>query len=218
MSKFWLTTLARFEQNHVLTAYPRSERQRGGDGVGRFLCFYKEDVGTTDAKEGEAVVVIWGKDPKYYTTQVLKLLKRLADLDGVVLHSTLPAPGNKVLPQGVKTHGHLNPEEWQELLRGATHMLGLGDPLLGPSGIDAIAQGCVLINPKYRKPKRGWMSQHGFVEEFVEDHYHCTVDLEDWDEVEGCLRRKRVSRGLIPQEFTKDAYSKRVEDIFRSLL
>ena len=186
--------------------------------MGRFLGFYKEGVETTGAKEGEVVVVIWGKDPKYYTAPVLKLLKRLADLDGVELHSTLPAPGNKVLPPGVKTHGHLRPEEWQALLRGATHMLGLGDPLLGPSGIDAIAQGCVLINPKYTKPKRGWMSQHGFVEEFVDDDYHCTVDLGDFDEVEGCLRRKRVKRGLIPPEFTKDLYSRRVEDIFGILL
>ena len=118
-----------------------------------------------------AVVVIWGKDAKYYTQRVLRLLGLLAKLDWVELHSTLQGPANKVLPAGVQTHGHLKPEEWQDLLRSSTHMLGLGDPLLGPSGVEAVQQGCVLVNPKYDKPKRGWKSQHGYVEEFVDQAY-----------------------------------------------
>ena len=28
----------------------------------------------------------------------------------------------------------------------------MGDPLLGPSAIDAIAMGCMFINPLYAKP------------------------------------------------------------------
>jgi len=44
---------------------------------------------------------------------------------------------------------------------------GLGDPLLGPSAIEAAAAGVMFINPVYRRPKRGYHSQHQFVGEQV---------------------------------------------------
>ena len=35
---------------------------------------------------------------------------------------------------------------------GVVLIVGMGDPLLGPSAIDAIAMGCMFINPLYTKP------------------------------------------------------------------
>ncbi|GMH94711.1 hypothetical protein TL16_g12982 [Triparma laevis f. inornata] len=188
------------KDTNVLTAYPRSGNQRGGDGVGRFLGFYKDEV-----------------DPKYYTPSVLTLLRKLNELENVVLHSTLPVPANKALPDGVVTHGHLKPEEWKALLEGATHMLGLGDPLLGPSGLDAIEAGCILVNPIYRAPKRGWMSQHGFIEEFV-DSRSCQVDLLDFEQVSECILKRRSPGPIVPKEFGKREYFARVKEIFDPLL
>lgn len=209
----------------MLTAYPRSRNQRGGDGVGRFLGFYKDEVisrvnnrgGGENANNSNNVVVIWGKDPKYYTPSVLTLLRKLNELENVVLHSTLPAPANKALPDGVVTHGHLKPEEWKALLVGATHMLGLGDPLLGPSGLDAIEAGCILVNPIYKAPKRGWMSQHGFIEEFV-DSRSCQVDLLDFEQVSECILKRRSPGPIVPKEFGKREYFARVNEIFDPLL
>ena len=156
-------------------------------------------------------------DPKYYTPNVLTLLRKLNDLDGVVLHSTLPAPANIVLPSGIVTHGHLKPEQWKELLESATHMLGLGDPLLGPSGLDAIEAGCLLVNPIYRTPKRGWMSQHGFIEEYAPE-YSCEVDLGDFEQVKECILNQRSPGPKVPEEFGKQQYFARVKDIFDPVL
>ena len=207
-----------FPMENVLTAYPPPKRYPR-EGVGRFLGFYKPppDQRRRGPSDSAAVVVIWGKDPKYYTAQVLKLLAHLSSLPSVTLHSTVSS-SLAGLPSSVVTHGHLQESEWMALLHGATHVLGLGDPLLGPTGLDAIYSGCVLINPSYKKPKRGWMSQQGYIEEYVDERYSCTVNLADFEAVEVCIKEKRVDAGHVPKEYMKNEYRQRVNDIFGPFL
>ena len=49
-------------------------------------------------------------------------------------------------------HGHLSGDEWRALLLRSKFVLGLGNPLVGPSAVDAIVAGCVYINPAYAAP------------------------------------------------------------------
>lgn len=47
---------------------------------------------------------------------------------------------------------------------------GLGDPLLGPSAIEAVASGVMFINPEYDTPKQDiYHSQHPFLKNQVCD-------------------------------------------------
>ena len=40
------------------------------------------------------------------------------------------------------------------MLHSATFIIGFGDPILGPTLIDALSAGCVFINPIYAKPHK----------------------------------------------------------------
>lgn len=47
---------------------------------------------------------------------------------------------------------------------GPINQLGLGNPLVGPSAVDAVVAGCVYINPTYKRPTKDvYWSQHPFV-------------------------------------------------------
>ena len=47
-------------------------------------------------------------------------------------------------------------------------MIGLGNPLVGPSAVDAVVAGCVYINPVYDQPvKEEYWSQHPYLEQQV---------------------------------------------------
>ena len=50
--------------------------------------------------------------------------------------------------------GHLSQEGWHALLRESAFVLGLGDPVLGPTPIEALAAGCVYLNPVYPAPRQ----------------------------------------------------------------
>ena len=52
------------------------------------------------------------------------------------LHSTLKTAAVK--HRAITYHGHQTPASWAALLAGSKFMLGLGDPLLGPSAVDAV--------------------------------------------------------------------------------
>ena len=55
----------------------------------------------------------------------------------------------------------------------------MGDPLLGPTGIDAVVHGNVLINPVYREAKkRYYHSQHPIIEEWMDKDYVCDIHME----------------------------------------
>lgn len=45
----------------------------------------------------------------------------------------------------VKWHGSLSSKEWKALLKESKFLIGLGDPLLGPSAIEAISAGSISM-------------------------------------------------------------------------
>ena len=131
------------------------------------------------------------------------------------LHSTLKtAP---VKHRAIAYHGHQTPASWAGLLAGSKFMLGLGDPLLGPSAVDAVVAGCMYINPIYDRPvKEIYASQHPYMVDHVGEPYVCSARLRDLDAVRACVR-KALGQSLppmIPRDFTLDAYLDRLRKIF----
>lgn len=119
-------------------------------------------------------------------------------------------------------HGHLGPEEWQALLGGARFLLGLGDPLAGPSAVDALAAGAAFLCPEYASPKETYFhSQHPFLEAVVGPPYTCSYAWERSESLLACARAALDAPPLppfIPRALTEAAYAKRVCDIFSPAL
>lgn len=156
--------------------------------------------------------VIWGKDPKHYANRE-KLLQALSY--EVELHSTAT---RKVIQQSrIVWHGHQTVESWMKLLGQSKFLLGLGDPLLGPSAIDAVSMGCVFINPVYSSPVRQiHHTQHDYASNKVGLPYVCNANLDDYKDVMKCIEYalKNDLKPFIPIDFQYDAYLERVRTIF----
>ncbi|CAM9824588.1 unnamed protein product, partial [Heterosigma akashiwo] len=118
--------------------------------------------------------VLWGKNAKYLKVNGKEaVIRAVADL--CELHTTIP---EKDLPAGLRgalvVHQHLDPNGWHSLLAESKFLLGLEDPLLGPSAVDAVSNGCMFINPVYSKPKLDfYTSQHPYIADTVGEPYVC---------------------------------------------
>ncbi len=96
-------------------------------------------------------------------------------------------------------------------------MLGLGNPLVGPSAVDAVVAGCVYVNPLYADPvKTHYRSQHPYLAAAVGAPHVCSAPLSSPTAVADCVRRALAApvAPLIPAELTEESYSARVEAIF----
>ena len=163
--------------------------------------------------------VIWGKEAKHYRGREAALL---AVAEVATLHSTLPRPPSpKLRGADIVWHGHLEKPEWRRLLRESKFLLGLGDPLLGPSAVDAVAAGCAYIDPVYAAAKQGvYWSQHPFLRT-APPPYYCAAALDDPKQFAACARNASDGADLppfLPPELTRAAHRRRVAAIFAPFL
>jgi len=186
----------------------------------RFLGYYIDDVVVDNAialtKENRGV--IWGKDPKYFKgkEKILKKIASICPLVSTASRSALPSHPN------ITSVGHQSPQQWQMLLAKSKFLVGLGDPLVGPSAIDSVVAGAMYLNPHYHpsKPKLGhYSSQHPFIEKSVPSHV-CgfRLDMSD-NSLEKCVvRALAVSLSpQIPKELTKSQYMQRLQRIIEGV-
>ena len=112
--------------------------------------------------------------------------------------------------------GHQTRDAWRKLLQESKFLVGLGDPLLGPSAIDAITAGCMFINPTYTKPKKGRMNQHPYAADHVGGPYVCNYRFGDSAALLKCIQQALQTdlKPLSLPEFEREAYFKRVAQIF----
>lgn len=98
-------------------------------------------------------------------------------------------------------------------------MIGLGNPILGPSAIDAVSMGCVFLNPLYDKPVEHngllFASQHPFAEKMGAP-YVCNYRQGNVLSLKQCVQTamKTTLPARIPAEFTLEAHLLRVKEIF----
>mmetsp|Transcript_11887 Transcript_11887/g.17716 ORF Transcript_11887/g.17716 Transcript_11887/m.17716 type:complete len:422 (-) Transcript_11887:63-1328(-) len=192
--------------SHHLTAYPVNP-------TNTFLGYFieqKEDKPLSLKKMDRGVV--WGKDSKYYHNRKDMLLKMASKCEIV---STAP---ESALPKhpNITSIGHLKPEDWIELLETSKFLVGLGDPLVGPSAIDAISSGAMYINPTFKTPKLAYYkSQHPFAKTSVPESV-CDFNIEgSSSELLACIDRALKSKlsPRVPKELMLPSYMKRLREI-----
>jgi len=200
-------------------------------GWNTFLGFMlPEQPGAVAQKKRQGVV--WGKDARYFRGDAAAAVATLASV--CELHTTVSDargfhPG--LLPPGVINHGAMEPAAWRALLRESSFVLGLGDPVSGPTALEALAEGCVYLNPRYSPPRLvnnvpdlAIDSQHPYAARIGPPFVH-TIDLSDrdgltrvveasFDTASRLADRAALDAGLAP--FTRDRYIERLRTLIAS--
>jgi len=169
----------------------------------------------------KGMVLVLGKEPKYFTPAVRRALDAVAKLDGVKLVATVPREKARGLPPSVENRGLLDAKAYASLLGEAQVALGLGDPVLGPGALDALEHGCAVVQVKYAKPRverwvnprLPWRTQHDFVDA-VGAPWVASVSLEEYpDAVRRALDAvaREAPRSRLPAEYSDAALLGRVE-------
>ncbi|KAM4602170.1 alpha-1,6-mannosylglycoprotein 6-beta-N-acetylglucosaminyltransferase A [Polymixia lowei] len=142
------------------------------------------------------------------------------------VHGTVHGTSTVHLPSYVKNHGILSGRDLQFLLRETKLFVGLSFPYEGPAPLEAIANGCAFLNPKFNPPKsskntdffkgkptlRELTSQHPYAEVYIGQPHVWTVDIENPAEVERALRSilSQKIEPYLPYEFTCEGMLQRV--------
>lgn len=205
--------------NRILTAF--------GSPWNSFLGYFITDNNIDESIQGERNInnahnlastkkdqgVIWGKDVRHFE-QRISMLEYAASLSP--LYSTV----NTEVFQHNNVHwlGHQSSVKWKQLLLESKFLIGLGDPLLGPSAIDAIGLGCMYINPLIPKDFQGrlFTSQHPYAVDNIGDPYVCSFEINSREQLKSCIDKALSSnlKPFIPRDFTLQAHIDRVKHIF----
>ena len=105
--------------------------------------------------------VIWGKEQKYFVPHIdaLRKLSETVQLVATVDASRMLSGGGDshmrdLFASSIRNVGHLSQEGWRNLLQESAFVLGLGDPVIGPTPIEGLAAGCAYLNPVYPSPRQ----------------------------------------------------------------
>ncbi|KAM3851358.1 alpha-1,6-mannosylglycoprotein 6-beta-N-acetylglucosaminyltransferase A isoform 1-T7 [Vipera latastei] len=142
------------------------------------------------------------------------------------VHGTVHGTSTVHMPSYVKNHGILSGRDLQFLLRGTKLFVGLGFPYEGPAPLEAIANGCAFLNPKFNPPKsskntdffkgkptlRELTSQHPYAEVYIGKPHVWTVNINDLSEVEKALKAilSQKIEPYLPFEFTCEGMLQRM--------
>ncbi|KAM5153309.1 alpha-1,6-mannosylglycoprotein 6-beta-N-acetylglucosaminyltransferase A [Mantella aurantiaca] len=142
------------------------------------------------------------------------------------IHGTVHEKGTVHMPNYVKNHGILSGRELQFLLRETKLFVGLGFPYEGPAPLEAIANGCAFLNPKFDPPKssrntdffkgkptlRELTSQHPYAEVYIGKPHVWTVNINNPEEVEKAVKAilNQKNEPYLPYEFTCEGMLQRV--------
>ena len=184
------------------------------------------------------IAVIYGKERSYIdflkeNRHVLKIVSEYLEI-----HTTMKEmPENLGFP--VVNHGVLAYDKLLELLSESLLFVGLGFPFNGPGPLDAIAEGCIFLQPRFSEGKNRWTddffkgkptsltyhSQHPYLEQFVGDPWVHTVDYANESVVrilvENIFKQHLSSSksvGFMPHEFTAAGFLERVGVLVENLV
>uniref|UniRef100_A0A4W6BJ14 alpha-1,6-mannosyl-glycoprotein 6-beta-N-acetylglucosaminyltransferase n=1 Tax=Lates calcarifer TaxID=8187 RepID=A0A4W6BJ14_LATCA len=164
-----------------------------------FLGFVSEEAARAEVREEELepetyrkdrIAVVYGKQDYMWQgkSEYVEVIS-----EELETHATVYQPPGHTsnLPSFVRNHGLLTQEHFLRLLRRAKVFVGLGFPYEGPAPIEAIALGCVFLQPQFDPPHssdnndfykgkpttRQISSQHPYAEEFIGKPHVWTVDM-----------------------------------------
>jgi hypothetical protein len=197
-----------------LTVPPQRFLTAFGSADNTFLGYIMRNHSAAGKAVKQQQGVIWGKDVKHFVgaENALKAIAR-----DVRLVSTATTP--VFTHSNIQWLGHQTAQSWLQLLSQSRFMVGLGNPILGPSAIDAISVGCMFLNPVYAKPvsHNGYVytSQHPYAEK-IGPPYVCNYAQHSESQLRACIE-KALSTELqpwVPADFTLEAHIARVKRIF----
>uniref|UniRef100_A0A4W5KFG8 alpha-1,6-mannosyl-glycoprotein 6-beta-N-acetylglucosaminyltransferase n=1 Tax=Hucho hucho TaxID=62062 RepID=A0A4W5KFG8_9TELE len=145
------------------------------------------------------------------------------EVHGTVYYETQRPPE---VPAYVKNHGLLPQHELQTLLRKAKLFIGFGFPYEGPAPLEAIANGCIYLQPKFHPPhsslnheffrgkptSREVSSQHPYAEQYIGRPHVMTVDYNNSQEFDTAIREIMSTKvePYLPYEYTCEGMLERV--------
>ncbi|XP_060774627.1 alpha-1,6-mannosylglycoprotein 6-beta-N-acetylglucosaminyltransferase B-like [Neoarius graeffei] len=198
-----------------------------------FMGFVSEELNETEKhniqqNKVKNMAVAYGKEASMWKVRqgkekFLEILHRYMEVHGTVYYETQRPPE---VPAFVKNHGLLPQQDLQQLLRKAKLFIGFGFPYEGPAPLEAIANGCIFLQPKFHPPhsslnheffrgkptSREVSSQHPYAEQYIGRPHVMTVDYNNSEEFETAVReimRMKVDPYL-PYEYTCEGMLERV--------
>lgn len=193
-----------------------------------FLGFVVEPVAMAEGSQKKNQAVLYGKE-SYYAYGKTDYLNTLGEM--IELHSTFKDRGRS-LPAHVVNHGVLPSKNLKQLLSESKMFVGLGFPYDGPGPLEALAAGCVFLQPSFSPPhskkttiflsgkptSRELHSQVPYLQHFVGEPYVYTLDLGDREAVKEVVHKVMTNHSLspyIPHEFTQNGMMERVGTYLR---
>ncbi|XP_075133520.1 alpha-1,6-mannosylglycoprotein 6-beta-N-acetylglucosaminyltransferase B [Leptodactylus fuscus] len=197
-----------------------------------FMGFVTDELNETERQQVAQnkvrnMAVVYGKEAAMWKLQgkekFLAVLHRHMEVHGTVYFETQRPPE---VPAFVKNHGLLPQQDLQQLLKKAKLFIGFGFPYEGPAPLEAVANGCVFLQPRFNPPhsslnheffrgkptSREVSSQHPYMEMTIGRPHVMTVDYNDTREFEAAI--KAIMRGKIepylPYEFTSEGMLQRL--------
>ncbi|XP_043971321.1 alpha-1,6-mannosylglycoprotein 6-beta-N-acetylglucosaminyltransferase B-like isoform X2 [Gambusia affinis] len=197
-----------------------------------FMGFVSEELNETEKRSIQQnkvnnMAVVYGKEASMWKLQgkdsFLEILHKYMEVHGTVYYETQRPPE---VPAFVKNHGLLPQHELQQLLRKAKLFIGFGFPYEGPAPLEAIANGCIFLQPKFQPPhsslnheffrgkptSREVFSQHPYAKEYIGRPYVMTVDYNNSLEFDSAVKeimRTKVEPYL-PYEYTCEGMLERL--------
>ncbi|XP_028398468.1 alpha-1,6-mannosylglycoprotein 6-beta-N-acetylglucosaminyltransferase A-like [Dendronephthya gigantea] len=175
--------------------------------------------------------LVYGRVLEYWRghSKYLQLLKQYVSVHATTIrvNSAGKETERVKMPGYVKNHGIVGRDALMHLLQQSKIFVGLGFPYEGPAPLEAIANGAVFLNPKFKVPKnrtnskffrgkptsRSLTSQSPYLEEFVGKPYVYTVDIKNLTEINETLKvilKKKVPP-FLPLEYTCKGMLERVD-------
>ncbi|XP_034563930.1 alpha-1,6-mannosylglycoprotein 6-beta-N-acetylglucosaminyltransferase B-like [Notolabrus celidotus] len=185
----------------------------------------REEELEPDTYRKERVAVIYGKQDYMWQgkSEYVGLVSEELETHATVYQ---PAGHASNLPTFIKNHGLLTQEDFLRLLRRAKVFVGLGFPYEGPAPMEAIALGCVFLQPRFDPPHssdnndfykgkpttRQISSQHPYAENFIGKPHVWTVDVNNKTDVREAVRAilRTEVKPFTPQEFRCEGMLERV--------
>ncbi|XP_035384501.1 alpha-1,6-mannosylglycoprotein 6-beta-N-acetylglucosaminyltransferase B-like isoform X1 [Electrophorus electricus] len=195
-----------------------------------FMGFVAEELNQTERisiqnDKVNNMAVVYGKETSMWKgkDKFLTILHRYMDIHGTVYYETQRPPE---VPAFVRNHGLLPQHEFQQLLRKAKLFVGFGFPYEGPAPLEAIANGCIFLQPRFQPPRSSFnneffrgkptsrevSSQHPYAEQYIGKPHVITVDYNSSEEVEAAIWEilKAKVEPFLPYEYTCEGMLERV--------
>ncbi|XP_041481614.1 alpha-1,6-mannosylglycoprotein 6-beta-N-acetylglucosaminyltransferase A-like isoform X2 [Lytechinus variegatus] len=196
-----------------------------------FVVDHQIDVAKTESSSQRTNrALVYGKSASFWTEpwirKYLDKIHKKFEIHGTVFLNQSTSTMKSVIPDYVVNHGIVSGSEIQNLLKETKLFIGLGFPYEGPAPLEAVANGCVFLNPKFTPPKnskntkfftgkptaRALTSQHPYTEVYIGQPHVWTVDVLG-DELDVALEKiaaMKNTTSYLPFEFTCHGMLERV--------